>query len=164
MSVRFRLASVDDAKAVLALKRAAIREIAGWYYGPEEIEAWTPGENALPVFEAAIESDRYTVLLAETDGDIAGYGVLNGREGRIDAAFVDPDHGGEGIASSLVGQLESHARMRDIEELDVVASLNAKPFYEKLGYWHFHTETRKIEGVDVDFALMHKRLTEVASD
>lgn len=158
MSVRFRLARAEDAPAVLALKRAAIEDIAGWHHTTEEVDAWRPGESALPSFEAAIESERYTVLVAETDAGLAGYGVLNAPEGRIDAAFVDPEHGGEGIASSLVGQLESHARMQGIEELDIVASLNAQAFYEKLGYWHFHTETRDIDGVDIDFALMHKRL------
>lgn len=33
------------------------------------------------------ESDRFTVLLAEFDGETAGYGVLNGPEARIDDAY-----------------------------------------------------------------------------
>jgi putative acetyltransferase len=158
MSVSFRVAKPEDAPAVLDLKRAAIRDLAGWHYSAEAVDAWAPSEDALPAFEGAIDSEQFTVLLAEMDGDLAGYGVLNGAGGRIDAAFVHPDYGQQGIATSLVGQLESRAEMRDIEELEIVASLNARSFYENLGYWHFGTQEREIDGVEIEFAVMHKRL------
>jgi ribosomal protein S18 acetylase RimI-like enzyme len=156
--LQFRQATPDDAAAVLAVKRAAIRELTGDHYADAQVDAWAPDDDALPSFEAAIESDRFTVLLAETDGETVGYGVLNGAAGRIDAAYVHPDHARDGIATSLVGQLETRAGMRDIDELDVVASLNAVPFYESLGYWRLDTEPRDIGGVDVDFTVMRKRL------
>jgi hypothetical protein len=47
--------------------------------------------------------------------------------------------------------------MRDIGELHVVASLNARPFYESLGYWHAGTKTRTLDGVDIEFIVMGKR-------
>ncbi len=156
--VQFRQATADDAPDVLAIKRAAIRELAGWEYDADQLDAWAPDDSALSSFEAAIDSDRFTVLLAETDGDLAGYGVLNGLESRIDAAYVHPDHSRHGIATSLVGQLEMRARMRGIHELAVVASLNATAFYESLGYRQVDTETRSIDDVDIEFAEMSKRL------
>jgi ribosomal protein S18 acetylase RimI-like enzyme len=158
MGVRFRLADPSDAAAVLAVKRAAIRDLASDAYDDAAIDAWAPDDGVLPVFETAIESDRFTVLLAEQGGEVAGYGVLNGPEERIDAAYVHPDHVRGGIASSLVSQLETRAQMRDIAELTVVASLNATAFYESLGYWRVGEETRTIDGVDVDFAVMRKHL------
>lgn len=158
MSLRFRQATPEDAPAILAIKQAAIQNIAGWYYTPDQIDAWTPDESALSTFEAAIESERYTVLLAEVDGDTAAYGGLNWPEKRIDAAFVDPDHERAGIGSSLIRQLESRAQMRGIQELDIVSSKNAREFYEGLGYWHFDTKKREIGETKVEFAVMHKRL------
>ena len=157
-AVQFRQATPGDAAAVLAVKRAAIREVAGFHYSDEQIAAWAPDEDGLADFERAIDSDRFTVLLAEADGETAGYGVLNADAGRIEAAYVHPDHGGEGIGSSLVGQLETRAEMRDVDRLDVVAALNATGFYESLGYWHLDTEVRAIDGVDVEFAIMARHL------
>ena len=86
------------------------------------------------------------------------YGVLNADAGRIDALYVRPDYSGEGIATSLVGQLESRARMYDLDRLEIVSSLNAKSFYEGLNYWQFDTKTRTIEGVELPFAIMIKHL------
>jgi len=157
-AVSFRLADSADAPAVLAVKRAAIRRHASVAYTDEQVDAWAPGEDALAVFEAAIDHEQFTVLLAVVDDTVAGYGVLNGPDERIDAVDVDPEYARTGIATSLVRQLKARARMRGIEELKIVASLNATDFYASLGYWQFGTETRTIDGVDVDFAVMRKRL------
>ena len=109
-------------------------------------------------FERAIDSDVFDVLLARVDGEDVAYGVLNADAARIDALYVRPDYSGEGIATSLVGQLESRARMYDLDRLEIVSSLNVKSFYERLDYWQFDTKTRTIKGVELPFAIMVKHL------
>jgi len=156
--LRFRLADPDDASSVLAVKRAAIRTHASAAYTDDQVDAWAPTEDALAVFEAAVDHDQFTVLLAVVGDEVTGYGVLNGPEGRIDAVFVHPEYTRTGIATSLVRQLEARARMRGIEALKLLASLNATDFYASLGYWRFEAQTRTIDGVDIDFAVMRKRL------
>jgi len=157
--VRFRPARGEDAAAVLAIKRAAIDGIEGDVYTDRQLSAWRPEQSAVSDFRRAIESDTFDVLLAETDGTPAGYGVLNTDDDRIDAVFVDPAFAGNGVASSLVRQFESRARMRAVSELTIVSSLNAKGFYESLQYWDFGRKTRQIEGVDIEFAIMRKQFT-----
>jgi GNAT superfamily N-acetyltransferase len=156
--LQFRVADPTDAGAILALKRVAIRELVGADYTDRQRAAWAPDDDALPAFETALRSDRFTVLLAERDGTIVGYGVLNGPAARIDAVYVHPEYARDGIATSLVRQLEMRARMRGIRELTIVASLTARPFYESLGYWKFDTTTRSVDGVDIEFIVLHKRL------
>lgn len=158
VNCRFRVAEPTDADAILAVKRAAISALVGTQYTDEQLTAWAPDDDALSDFESAVESDQFTVLLAVTRDETAGYGVLNGSKERIDAVYVHPEYAREGIASSLVGQLEMRARMQGIEELSIVASLNARPFYESLGYWNVGTKIQTIDGVDIEFAVMHKRL------
>jgi len=157
-AVQFRQATVDDAETLLSIKRAAIGGIRGGVYETEQLDAWQPDADGLGDFERAIASDTFDVILARADGEDVAYGVLNAEAGRIDAVFVHPDHSGNGIATSLVGQLESRALMHDIEELKIVSSLNAKSFYQRLGYWEFGGETRTIDGEEIQFAIMHKRL------
>jgi hypothetical protein len=101
--LHFRLAESGDAASVLAVKRAAIRDLASEADTDEHIDAWAPDEDALGAFEAAVDPEQFTVLLA-------------------------------------------------------VASLNATDFYASLGYWRFETLTRSIDGVDVEFAVMRKRV------
>lgn len=155
---RFRVAGPADAAAILAVKRAAIGDLAGTQYTDEQLAAWAPDVDGLSDFESAVESDQFTILLAEIRDETVGYGVLNGPEERIDAVYVHPEYARGGIASSLVRQLEMRARMQNIEELTIVASLNARPFYESLGYSTVRTKVRTIDGVDIEFAVMHRRL------
>ena len=154
--VQFRPARPADARTVLDIKRAAIDGIDDALYSDRQLSAWQPDETATDDFRRAIGSDTFEVLIAELDGTAAGYGVLNTDHDRIDAVFVDPGHAGRGIASSLVRQFESRARMRAAPELTIVSSLNAKSFYESLGYWDFGRKTRTIDGVDIEFAIMRK--------
>jgi len=155
---RFRRAEPSDAETMLRIKQAAIDAIDGTAYDSEQRTAWRPDDDALPAFQQAIGSDRFDILLAEVDGDAAGYGVLNHDADRIDAIFVHPAYSREGVATSLLRQLESRARTHGIPELKIVASRNAKPFYRARDYWEFGTETRTIDGVDIEFVIMRKSI------
>jgi putative acetyltransferase len=155
-SIRFRQAKHADAERILAIKQAAIGSINPESYDSAKIEAWQPDDDALPDFERAIESDRFVILLAENDEQILAYGVLNTKENRIDAIFVHPDHMGKGIATSLVRQFETRARMAELPELKIVSSRNAKSFYQSLDYWDFGSITRQINGEEIEFSIMRK--------
>jgi len=163
VGVQFRQATVEDAETLLSIKRAAIGGIEGGVYDAEQLAAWQPDPDAVSDFERAIGSDTFDVVLARADGADVAYGVLNATEERIDALFVRPEYGGQGIATSLVGQLESRARMRGIDEIGIVSSLNARPFYETLGYRTRDTKHRTIDGVELEFAVMHKRIDVTAA-
>ena len=154
--VRFRQARAWDAKAILKIKQAAIDSIETGEYTAEQLDAWRPDDDAIGDFRRAIRSDRFVILLAEDDGEPAGYGVLNTKMNRIDAIFIHPDHTGEGIASSLVKQFETRAQMQELPEITIVSSMNARSFYQSLDYWDFGTKTRTINGIEIEFAIMRK--------
>lgn len=155
--IQFRQAKPEDAPDVLEIKQAAI-ETAGDTYSEAQIQAWRPTDEALPAFKQATASDQFVVLLAETDNEPAGYGVLNIDEARVDAVFVDPEHSRKGLGSSLVSQLETRGQMMGLSELTVVSSLNAQPFYESLGYEPFESRTRTIDDTDLEFVAVRKTL------
>lgn len=154
--VRFRHAQPVDAERLLRIKQDAIDAIDSAVYSEKQLSSWQPDDGAVEDFRRAIESGQFEVLLAEQDGITVAYGGLNAPENRIDAVFVDPEYSGEGIATSLVKQFESRARMGGVPELKIVSSLNARPFYESLGYWDFGRTTKDIGGVELEFAIMRK--------
>jgi putative acetyltransferase len=158
VAVRFREADVSDAQTLWWTKQAAIDEIETDEYTEAELRAWKPDGEAVADFERAIESGTFTILIAEVDSETAGYGVLNHQDGRIDAVFVHPDHGGQGIATSLVRQLETRAQMHGISGLTIVSSLNALSFYESLGYRKSGHKTRTIDSETMEFAIVEKGL------
>lgn len=157
--VSVRTATAADAEAVLDVKRAAINELAARAYTPVELEAWAPDAGAIEEYRSAMSAEQFQILVAEDDGLIAGYGVLNTAESRVDALFVRPFWTRSGIATRLLRQLEMSAAFDGCETLSVVSSLNAVPFYESLGYQRVENQSRTIDGVDIDFTLLRKDLT-----
>ncbi|MFC7059373.1 GNAT family N-acetyltransferase [Halovenus salina] len=107
--VRFREADTADARVLWSTKHEAIDGLVTGEYTDAELEAWTPDSGAISDFRRAIDSDPFDVLVAEADGTTVGYGVLNRSEARIDAVFIDPEHSRQGIATSVMRQLESRA-------------------------------------------------------
>lgn len=156
--LRFRSARPADAGALVGVKRAGIRDVAGWDYQPAQIDAWAPDDDAVEDFRSAIQSERFVVLVAEADDDVVGYGVLSGATGTIDAVYVHPEHTGRGVATSLVHQLEERARMLALDAIELLASLNARRFYAKLGYGVVEPVERSMGESTLEFVRMRKEL------
>ncbi len=65
-------------------------------------------------------------------GWLLGFGVFDADANEVDALFVNPDHGGQGIGQALMQRLLA---MADRErEVVLSASLNAVPFYQRQGF------------------------------
>lgn len=155
--IQFRPARSADADRILEIKQQSIEEIDTDYYTPVQIEAWRPTGAERSDFKRAIESNEFDILLAVRGEAVVGYGVLNTHQNRIEALFVHPEFSGNGIGTSLVRQFESRARIEGLDKLTIVSALNAKRFYESLGYWDCGRKTRTIRDFELQFALMRKQ-------
>jgi GNAT superfamily N-acetyltransferase len=71
------------------------------------------------------------VIVAEVDGEIAGFAAVVG--GELDGLFVDPDLWGLGIGKALVDAATHQARRKGFT-LQVVANPRARKFYERCGF------------------------------
>ena len=98
---------------------------------------------ALPEYRAQLEAhpdavdlpaeqiDQGQVIVAEANGQVAGFAVVIG--GELDGLFVEPDLWGRGIGAALIEEATHEARRRGYT-LSVTASLSARDFYEKCGF------------------------------
>jgi putative acetyltransferase len=126
-----RKARTEDRGAIWRVHISAIKESCAGHYSPEVIQAWiarTQPQNYI----AAISSLDF--LLAEEHGVILGFGILNATHREIQGLYVSPQSAGRGIGTHLMRLLENSAREMGIEQLQLFSSLNAVPFYERLGY------------------------------
>jgi len=71
------------------------------------------------------------VIVAEFDGEIAGFAAVVG--GELDGLFVEPDLWGGGIGRALVNAAAHQARRKGLS-LTVVANPTARGFYESCGF------------------------------
>ena len=135
--MRIRLARFEEREALEDLQRRASLAI-GTY--TEQLEAH-PDAIHLPASQIALGE----VLVAEANGQIAGFAVLldNSGSAELDGLFVEPARWRQGIGAALVHEAVHIARDRGLSLVTVVAEPGAREFYEKCGFrLEGETETR----------------------
>lgn len=147
---RVRVATPDDAAAILDLHVASIRA-----FGPDaQVAAWAEKDEGAGTYP--IEDDDHHLVVAKADGRIAGYGHLVPDEWEVRAVYVRPDCARNGVGSTILAHLEGYALGASIERLRLWASRNAVGFYERRSYRPTAEETieKEHEGRTVALAVV----------
>jgi GNAT superfamily N-acetyltransferase len=122
-SLTLRRARPEEHDALEELQRRAAFEL------PEYREQLI--DNADEIYLPAGQIANGQVIVAELDGEIAGFAAVVG--GELDGLFVEPDLWGRGIGRALVDAATHEARKRGLA-LAVIANPRARRFYEHCGF------------------------------
>lgn len=129
-TVRLRVGGAEEADRLWVLRTRCVRELCSSAYPPEVIAPWSASPP--PEHYRALLAAGGCVIAEDTDGVLLGYGVIDLAGNEIDALFVDPDRGGQGIGQALMQRLLALAD--PTREVVLSASLNAVPFYQRQGF------------------------------
>jgi len=134
MAVTVRPIRPNEGRTFLDIHTRSIRGLAAAYYTPEVIEAWT-----VPITEDHLRRflenrDHEIRLIAELDGEAVGLGVLVLARSELRACYVVPEAARKGVGTALVREIERIAKENGLERLELLASVNAEPFYACLEY------------------------------
>lgn len=121
-ALELRFAKPDEHERLEELQRRASLEL------PEYREQLEDNPEAIHLPPAQIANGQ--VIVAELDGEIAGFAAVVG--GELDGLFVEPDLWGRGVGRALVDAATHSARRRGLT-LKVVANPRARGFYESCG-------------------------------
>ncbi|MFI2753789.1 GNAT family N-acetyltransferase [Cellulomonas sp. P22] len=135
-----------DGPATLDLFVRAIRVTARNDYSATQIAAWAPDDLDPAAWTSRRETSRTCV--ACVDGRVVGFTDVDG-QGYVDMMFVDPDHGGRGVAGALLGWVVDVARREGVTELSTHASLTARPFFEAHGFVVERAQRPVLRGVEL---------------
>ena len=119
----FRLARPEEHDELEELQRRASLEL------PEYRDQLIANPDTIYLPEGQIANGQ--VIVAELDGEIAGFAAVVG--GELDGLFVQPDLWGGGIGRVLVNAAAHEARERGLS-LTVIANPRARGFYESCGF------------------------------
>jgi GNAT superfamily N-acetyltransferase len=122
-SLTLRLARPEEHDELEDLQRRASLEL------PEYRDQLIANPDAIHLPPAQIANGQ--VIVAEVDGEIAGFAAVVG--GELDGLFVEPDLWGSGIGRALADAAAHEARKRGLA-LTVVANPRARRFYEHCGF------------------------------
>jgi putative acetyltransferase len=151
-----RPATEADLAALWSLRTRAVRIGCAAHYSPDVIDTWAaaPPPATMPLLVRAGGG-----IVAEEEGAVLGYAVLDADTGEIDAVFVEPSSQGCGIGQALLQTLETMARDRALDVLFLSASLNAVAFYRRAGFRVLRERLYPHRsGIAIRAMLMEKRL------
>jgi putative acetyltransferase len=155
--MRIRSFRPGDAPELARIFYAAVHQVAGLHYSPEQLNAWAP---AVPSSERFLErgADGRILLVAADDSDRPfAYGDLE-KNGHIDHLYCRPDVAGTGVASALYDHLEAAARDRGIVRLYVEASEPARRFFLRKSFVVLRRRDFTLGDVAIHNFAMEKRL------
>lgn len=128
---RIRRAELADSENICRVHKASITALCGGDYTPGQIEAWI-GQRQAVDYVKAIQSACFFV--AEEDGQIIGFSLMQPAQGVINAVYVHPEHVGRGVGTLLLAALEREARAAGLSRVTLNATLNSVLFYKARGY------------------------------
>ena len=141
----------EDLPALSRLFGETVRRVNIRDYTPAQVEAWAAGEADLLTRDDWFR--RLYTLVAEIDGQIAGYGNVDDT-GYLDHLFVRWDCQGRGVATALCDALEAAIPCKIYT---THASITARPFFEARGYAVVQEQQVKRHGVLLTNYIMQKR-------
>lgn len=127
MDITIRKYHPNDLPEMLELFRETVQSINSRDYSSEQIAAWVSGADIKKWEQTLLE--HYSLVAC--DGDtIVGFGDID-LSGYLDRLYVHKDYQRMGVASRLLGELESVCAA---ERITTYASVTARPFFEAMGY------------------------------
>ncbi|MCG1029387.1 GNAT family N-acetyltransferase [Virgibacillus halodenitrificans] len=126
-----RKAEKDDNEAIWKVHTDAIKNVCSSHYTPNQVNAWA-GKIKPNSYLESIENKE--MFVAEINDEIVGFGQLNLNNGEIEAIYVSSNNLKMGVGQQLFQKLESIAKDNRLQKLNLISSLNAFGFYNRLGF------------------------------
>jgi putative acetyltransferase len=154
-SLNLRPATAEDRSALWQLHSRSVAALCQGAYSSQEVRTWV--ELLRPEGYLRPEQPR-TVLVAERERHMVGFGQLDPQLGELEALYVAPEAAGHGVGSALLSALELLAWRAGVPVMSLDASLNAEPFYRARGYVRLHGARRVLTpAVQLACVRMQKR-------
>lgn len=151
-----RRATSDDREGIFRVHVTAVRETCVSHYAPFEIEGWV-GVRRLETYAPPFEAND--VFVAVERDQVVGFSQLNPATYEVEAVYVDPAFGRQGIGARLLRLVEDTASARGLRDLRLAASLNAVPFYTACGFVAQPEATYRLStGITIRCVPMTKKL------
>src|SRR5882757_4904589 len=129
MTAIYRLATLDDAKRLLEIRRSSILELTAPAMSALEAQLWA---TQLTLTGMKRKLRDLEIWIAERDGTVAGWGAI--RDDYLEGLYTAPEYAGQGVGAALLDRLEGLMRGRGVDAVRAEASPNAMGFYLRRGY------------------------------
>lgn len=145
----------EDCNEIIELFYNTVHSVNAKDYNEAQLEAWASKDIDISEWNKSL-SEHYSVVI-EKDSIIIGFGDLD-INGYFDRLFVHKDYQGAGVATTIVKEIERHAKENRFEIITTHSSITAKFFFEKQGYKVVKEQVVKRKGQTLINFIMEKNL------
>ena len=149
MIIRFYEPS--DVEALAALFYDTVHAVNAKDYTKDQLDAWATGKVDLDSWNRSFL--EHNTAVAVDDGRIVGFGDMD-QTGYLDRLYVHKGYQRHGAATAICDWLE---KLAATDRFYTHASITAKPFFEKRGYWAVKRQTVEKNGVMLTNYVMIKK-------
>jgi putative acetyltransferase len=121
----------EDAEALAAICRDAVRVIGPQAYTAPQVDAWARYPEDMAEFRARMS--RGLTLIAEEKGEPVAFGQLD-PDDHLAFLYCRGSRCRAGIGSAIYDVLEAHAESKGVVAIHTEASRISRAFFEKKGY------------------------------
>jgi GNAT superfamily N-acetyltransferase len=134
-AIDLRAIRFEEVSATLDLIRRAVERGCREHYDPAQRAAVFAAYAQNLFVEALGPYDSVAAVATDRPADrLIGFAQLDPATARLRALFVDADAQQRGVGSALMAEIEGRARRRGLSRLHGAMSLNAVPFYLRVGF------------------------------
>ncbi len=149
----------NEAMEAVRVMRNAIQGSCTKVYGEHTVKRWLADGNQHFTFKVP----EHPFCAANDMGpvSVAGWNLQPHADGvaRISAVFTMPEFTRQGLASNLISCIEADILEKGFHTVILFATLNAVPFYRKMGYQDRHEQMLEVaEGHFITVLKMSKTL------
>jgi putative acetyltransferase len=126
-----RPAMIDDAQGMKELHDRAVMELCKDDYTLDQLIDWV---SKSPLEKYVWRLERQRIFIAEIEEQMVGFVRWLPDEKMLCSICVEPAFARQGIATQLMKYVYKDARILQVADLWLEASLTAIPFYESLGW------------------------------
>ena len=149
--------SGNDFDVAAKLFYDTVHSVCARDYTPGQLDAWAPRDDRHLAQIAGKLAEQQAIGVKEC-GILVGFGSLDD-EGDIDMLFVHKDRQGQGIAKTILHELEHLAMKRDKQVVSTFASVTARPFFERMSYVVVRKNIVDRDGVSLVNYLMSRQFS-----
>ena len=158
MDYNIRQGSPWDIPALAAMVGETILCVNRRDYILRQVEAWA-GRASCRERWADLFASELVFWVAEQGGKIVGVSSVD-PHGYLHSLFVHKDFQGQGIATALLFRAQDWAAGKGAGELTTEASITARPFFMKNGFFQEQEQVVEVSGVTMNNFRMRKILAE----
>lgn len=151
--VQIREGVPEDESRITEAHVASVRGVDESAYDDDELAVWESGAASTSY---ALDDAATVFLVAEDDRKVAGFAEASVDEADLNKLYVDPSYQHRGIAMSLSDEIDRRLRSQGVGAVYVEASVNAVPFYKRVGYEEVGTHQKPItlDGISVEMTMV----------